>query len=70
MMTTLDLHPEFLSVNGRPHFAVLPYGEFLALKEWLEDQEDLRDLNEAIKENQDQPSYSLEEVKEQLGIDQ
>ena len=68
-MTTVDLHPEFLSVKGKPQFAVLPYDEFVALREWLENQEDLRDLEEAIRENQGQPSYTLEEVKKELGID-
>ena len=36
-----DLHPEILRRDGRPQFAVLPYEEFLALQQRLEDLEDL-----------------------------
>lgn len=28
----IDLHPEILSTNGQPQFAVLPYEEFLKVK--------------------------------------
>ncbi len=68
-MTTLDLHPDFLPATGKPQFAVLPYDEYLALKEWLEDMEDLRALESARKENEGQPSYTLDEVKRDLGLD-
>ncbi len=68
-MTTVDLHPEFLPATGKREFAVLPYAEFVALKEWLEDVEDLHDLELAIKENEGQPSCTLEEVKKELGLD-
>ncbi|CAN5423838.1 hypothetical protein BH10ACI2_BH10ACI2_14570 [soil metagenome] len=68
-MTTVDLHPEFLSANGKRQFAILPYEEFVAVQEFLEDMEDLRDLELARKENEGQPSYTLEEVKKELGIE-
>lgn len=68
-MTTVDLHPSFLPVTGKRQFAVLPYEEFVALQEWLEDMEDLHDLELAIKESEGQPSYTLEEVKRELGLD-
>jgi hypothetical protein len=31
-----DLHPEILSKDGKPQFAVLPYEEFLAVREALQ----------------------------------
>ena len=68
-MTTVDLHPKFLPAYGKREFAVLPYDEFVALREWLEDVEDLHDLELAIKENEGQSSYTLEEVKRELGLD-
>lgn len=68
-MTTVELHPEFLSAGGRKQFAVIPYDEFVRLQEWIEDTLDLHELRLAREENQDQPTYSLEEVKEQLGIE-
>lgn len=68
-MTTVELHPEFLSTGGRKQFAVIPYDEFVRLQEWIEDTLDLHEIRLARDENRDQPTYSLEEVKEQLGID-
>ena len=67
-MTTIELHPEFLSNNGERQFAVLPYAEFLALREWMEDAEDLIALELAKKENLNEPSYTIEQVKAEFGI--
>ncbi|MBK9152883.1 MAG: type II toxin-antitoxin system Phd/YefM family antitoxin [Chloracidobacterium sp.] len=68
-MTTIELHPEFLSAGGRKQFAVIPYDEFVRLEEWIEDMIDLHELRVAREENKDQPTYSLDEVKQELGID-
>lgn len=65
----IPLHPEFLTKNGKREFAVLPYDEYLALREYLEDAEDLRDLREVRSEDGAAPSVSLSEVKKQLGLD-
>ena len=46
----IELHPEFLIKNGEKQFAVLPYEEFLIIKEFLADLEDLRDLRDAKEE--------------------
>ncbi len=64
----IELHPEFISKNGKKEFAVLPYEEFLKLQEILEDLDDLRDLRLAEEEDKDTPDYSLKEVKEMLDI--
>jgi len=68
-MTTVELHPEFLSREGKRQFAVIPYEEFVQLQEWFEDARDLLDLELAIIENKDEPTYSLEEVRAELGIE-
>ena len=68
MNTTIELHPEFLRKNGEPEFAVLPYAEYRALEEWLEDVEDILDLREARKEDSGQSNFSIEEVRKELGI--
>ena len=59
----IELHPEFLTKNGQKEFAVLPYEEFVKVKELLEDLEDLRDLREAKQAEKNSPSVSLSEVK-------
>jgi len=67
-MTTIELNPEFLTKNGEKQFAILPYTEFVALKEWIEDVEDLLDLREARESDDGSPSLSIEEVQKELGI--
>ncbi len=68
MNTTIELHPEFLTKNGEPEFAVLPYAEYRALEEWLEDIEDILDLRAAQEEDSGQPNFTIEEVRKELGI--
>jgi hypothetical protein len=65
----LQLHPEILRKNGKEESAVLPYEEFVALRELLDDAEDVLDLRQAKAEDIGQPSVSLADVKRQLGLD-
>ncbi len=67
-MTAIELHPEFLTKNGEKQFAVLPYQEFIALQEWLDDAEDLLDLRAAQIEEADAPTTSLPELEKEFGI--
>ncbi|TVP59523.1 MAG: type II toxin-antitoxin system Phd/YefM family antitoxin [Nodularia sp. (in: Bacteria)] len=62
----IELHPEFLTKNGEKQFAVLPYEEFLKIKELLEDLEDLRDLRDAKEEQKDSVTVTLADVKKLL----
>lgn len=62
-MSRPKLHPEILTKNGRKEFAVLPYEEFLALQEWLEDLEDLVDLRAAKESEHETPTVPLAEVE-------
>ena len=64
----LKLHPTFLRKNGRKVFAILPYKEFIALLELLQDADDLAVLQKAREKNAGKPGYSLEEAKLRLGL--
>jgi hypothetical protein len=63
----IELHPEILKKNGN-EFVVLPYEEYAALTELLEDYEDLMDLRAAKKEDTSDSSIPLSEVKKDLGL--
>jgi len=64
----LELHPEILSKNGKKEFAVLPYEEFVALQEMLEDAEDLLTLRAAKRSEHDTPTIPFEQVKRELDL--
>lgn len=63
-----QLHPQFLTKNEKPEFVVLPYEEFVNLQERLEDLEDLLDLRNAKELEEHEPSLSLAETKQELGV--
>lgn len=65
----IQLHPEFLTKDGRREFAVLPYEEFVALQELLADAADLLDLRAAKAEEAAVETVPLDEVKKTLGLD-
>ena len=62
----LKLHPEILVKNGKKQFAVLPYEEFIALQERLEDAEDLLELRKAKRAEGHKRSIPLAKVKDAL----
>lgn len=64
----LELHPEILVKNGKKEFAVLPYEEFVALQEMLEDAEDLLTLRAAKRTEYDAPTIPFEQVKRELDL--
>ena len=67
-MTTVNLHPEFLTKDGEREFAVLPYSEFVALRQWMEDVEDLLALDEARSLEGNLPGVGLDEVEREFGL--
>ncbi len=67
-MTSVELHPEFLTKDGKREFAVLSYKEFLALEEWLEDASDLLEIREGRQTNSDLANVTLDEVEKEFGI--
>jgi PHD/YefM family antitoxin component YafN of YafNO toxin-antitoxin module len=64
----IELHPNILSSNGKEQFVVLPYDEFIALTDLLEDAEDIVLLRKAREENAGEQGVSAEEAKKQLGL--
>lgn len=67
-MNRITLHPEILSKNGKKEFVVLPYEEFLALQELLDDVEDLLELRAAKHEEEADPTLSLADAKKEFGL--
>jgi len=64
----MTLHAEILVKNGKKQFAVLPYEEFVLLKERMEDMEDLLQLRKAKKAEGRKRTVSLARVKRQLRV--
>ena len=64
----MTLHPNILEQEGQKQFVVLPYSEFIALQEELQDFYDLKELREAKNEERDAPTLSFEEAKKELGL--
>lgn len=62
----MSIHPQVIEKDGRKEFVVLPYDEFLALQEQLEDYQDLMDLREAKRESQHEAAIPLESIRQQL----
>lgn len=67
-LSHLKLHAEVLKKNGRNEFVVLPYEEFVAMREQLEDAMDLVALRRAVTEDNGEPGISLQEMKARLGM--
>lgn len=64
----VTLHPNILKKEGKKEFVVLPYDEFIALQEELQDYYDLKDLRAAVATEKDAPTVSFDEAKKQLGL--
>jgi hypothetical protein len=64
----ITLHPNILEHDGKKTFAVLPYEEFLQVREELEDYQDLKDLREAKAQEGDAPVSPLSSVRKELNI--
>ena len=64
----LNLNPELITKDGKSMFAVIPCEQFLAIKEMLEDFQDLQDLRAAKQEEYNQPAIALNDLKQMLGL--
>ena len=60
--------PEVWSRNGKQKFVLLPYDVYQAMREQLEDAEDLRLLLAAKKRQANSPGISLQEMKRRLRL--
>ncbi len=61
--------PQFLKKEGKPAFAVLPIEEYKAIRQRLEDLEDLALLREAEVADRAAPGRPLEDVLRELGLE-
>ena len=59
---------DVLTRNGKEKFFIVPAREYEALLEKLEDKADYRALVRAREANDGKPTYTLEEVKRELGM--
>ncbi|MHB8764219.1 MAG: type II toxin-antitoxin system Phd/YefM family antitoxin [Deferrisomatales bacterium] len=64
----IELHPEILRRDGKNQFVVLPYEEFLAVKELLEDLEDLRELRAAKDAEGSIRAITLDDARRELDL--
>lgn len=64
----MTLHAEILETNGKKQFAILPYAEFVALRDRLDDLEDLATLRKAKRAEGKKRSVPLAEAKRVLGL--
>lgn len=64
----ITLHPRILEREGRKAFAILPYEEYVKVREELDDYEDLKDLRKARAEEGNAPVAPLSVVREELSI--
>jgi len=62
----MSIHPQVIEKEGRKEFVVLPYEEFLAIKESLEDFEDLKALREAKSESIEDKTVKLADIRNNL----
>ena len=62
----MSMHPQVIEKEGKKEFVVLPYEEFLAIKESLKDFEDLKDLREAKAESSDESTVKLDDIRDDL----
>ena len=65
----MRIHPQIIEKEGKREFVVLPYEEFLAIQERLEDYEDLKDLREAKAVEGDAPTKPLSDLRAELLAD-
>jgi hypothetical protein len=65
----MKLHPSFIEKDGKREFVVLPYEEFTALQELLEDVEDLLILRQAKQsDNPAKPAIPLQKLLTEFGL--
>ena len=64
----MTLHPQIIEREGEKGIIILPYEEFIAIKEELENYEDLKDLREAKESSKHEKSIPLSTVINDLDL--
>jgi len=60
------MHPQIIEKNGRKEFVILPYEEFVQLREELDDYHDLQALREEKASAHAAPSRSLDDILREI----
>jgi SUMO ligase MMS21 Smc5/6 complex component len=60
------LNIQIIKKNGKKEYVVMPYDEFLRVREELDDYQNLRCLREAKEAEQHAPAISIENLKKHL----
>ena len=58
----MSIHPQIIEKNGVKEFVVIPYDEFLRIREELEDYDDLKTLREEKAAAHGLPTRTLDEI--------
>lgn len=64
----IALNAQIIKKNGKKEYVVLPYEEFLNIRELLDDYEDLRSLREAKEVESSAQTIGITELKQKIGI--
>jgi len=64
----MTLHPQIIQKEGRNEFVVLPYQEYIAVEEALEDLQDLQTLAEAREAHANEKGIPLADIGKRLGF--
>ena len=62
----MNTQPQVIEKEGKKEFVVLPYEEFLRIKESLEDFEDLKELREAKSDAATEDTVKLADIRSDL----
>jgi len=62
----MGINVQIIKKNGENEFAILPYNEFVKIKQILEDYEDLTDLRKAKAETVNEPSVPYSKIMENI----
>ena len=58
----MTIHPQIIKKEGKKEFVVLPYDEFIKIRDALEDYEDLKLLRGEKEKSKDQSTIPLDKV--------
>jgi PHD/YefM family antitoxin component YafN of YafNO toxin-antitoxin module len=62
----MNTQPQVIEREGKKEFLVLPYEEFLRIKESLENYKDLKELREAKSEAASEATVKLADIRSEL----
>jgi len=64
----MTLHPQIIEKEGKKEFVIIPYEEFLLIKEALDDLDDIRELRKEKELSKNEPTRKLDDIIKDLKI--